>query len=63
VLAQGVDIVPIPGTKRRRYVEENAKATEVRLTPEDMRRIDRAIPRNSASGLRYPEAGMKRVNL
>lgn len=63
VLAQGEDIVPIPGTKRRRYIEENAKATEVRLTPEDMRRIDRAIPRNSASGLRYPEAGMKRVNL
>ncbi|MGE5144894.1 MAG: aldo/keto reductase [Acidobacteriota bacterium] len=63
VLAQGEDIVPIPGTKRRRYIEENAKATEVRLTPEDMRRIDHAIPRNSASGLRYPEAGMKRVNL
>ena len=63
VLAQGADIVPIPGTKRRRYIEENAKATEVVLSPEDLRRIDRAIPRNSASGLRYPEAGMKRVNL
>lgn len=63
VLAQGDDIVPIPGTKRRRYIEENAGATDVRLSPEDMRRIDRAIPRNSASGLRYPEAGMKRVNL
>ena len=63
VLAQGEDIVPIPGTKRRRYIEENAKATEVVLSPEELRRIDRAIPRNSASGLRYPEAGMKRVNL
>jgi aryl-alcohol dehydrogenase-like predicted oxidoreductase len=63
VLAQGEDIVPIPGTKRRRYIEENAKATEVRLSPEELRRIDRAIPRDSASGLRYPEAGMKRVNL
>jgi aryl-alcohol dehydrogenase-like predicted oxidoreductase len=63
VLAQGEDIVPIPGTKRRRYIEENAKATEIRLSPEELRRIDRAIPRNSASGLRYPEAGMKRVNL
>ena len=63
VLAQGDDIVPIPGTKRRRYIEENAKATEVVLSPEELRRIDRAIPRNSASGLRYPEAGMKRVNL
>ncbi|HET9710021.1 MAG TPA: aldo/keto reductase [Gemmatimonadales bacterium] len=63
VLAQGDDIVPIPGTKRRRYIDENAKATAVVLSPEDLRRIDRAIPRNSASGLRYPEAGMKRVNL
>ena len=63
VLAQGEDIVPIPGTKRRRYVEENARAAEIRLTPEDLRRIDRAIPRDSASGLRYPEAGMRRVNL
>jgi aryl-alcohol dehydrogenase-like predicted oxidoreductase len=63
VLAQGEDVVPIPGTKRRRYIEENAKATEVVLSPEELRRIDRAIPRNSASGLRYPEAGMKRVNL
>jgi len=63
VLAQGADIVPIPGTKRRRYVEENARAVDVSLSPEELRRIDRAIPRNSASGLRYPEAGMKRVNL
>jgi aryl-alcohol dehydrogenase-like predicted oxidoreductase len=63
VLAQGEDVIPIPGTKRRRYIEENAKATEVVLSPEELRRIDRAIPRNSASGLRYPEAGMKRVNL
>ncbi len=63
VLAQGEDIVPIPGTKRRRYVEENAGAAEIRLTPEDLRRIDRVIPRDSASGLRYPEAGMRRVNL
>jgi len=63
VLAQGEDIVPIPGTKRRRYVQENARAAEIRLTPEDLRRIDRAIPRDSASGLRYPEAGMRRVNL
>lgn len=63
VLAQGEDVVPIPGTKRRRYIEENAKAIEVVLSPEELRRIDRAIPRNSASGLRYPEAGMKRVNL
>jgi aryl-alcohol dehydrogenase-like predicted oxidoreductase len=63
VLAQGEDIVPIPGTKRRRYLEENARAAELRLTPEDLRRLDRAVPRGSASGLRYPEAGMRRINL
>ncbi|HKE89618.1 MAG TPA: aldo/keto reductase [Gemmatimonadales bacterium] len=63
VLGQGADIVPIPGTKRRRYIEENARAVDVSLSPDELRRIDRAIPRNSASGLRYPEAGMKRVNL
>lgn len=63
VLAQGEDIVPIPGTKRRRYLEENARAVEIRLSPEDLRRLDRAVPRGSASGLRYPEAGMRRINL
>jgi aryl-alcohol dehydrogenase-like predicted oxidoreductase len=63
VLAQGADIVPIPGTKQRRYLEENAGALDVPLSPQDLRRLDRAIPRNSASGLRYPEAAMQRLNL
>lgn len=63
VLAQGADIVPIPGTKRRRYLEENAGALDVPLSPQDLRRLDRAIPRNSASGQRYPEAAMQRLNL
>ena len=63
VLAQGTDIVPIPGTKRRRYLEENVGALDVRLTPEELRTIDRAIPRNSASGLRYPEAAMRGINI
>ena len=63
VLAQGDDIVPIPGTKRRRYLEDNAGAVDVRLTAEDLRKLDRAIPRDSAAGMRYPEAGMRRVNL
>jgi len=63
VLAQGEDIVPIPGTKRRRFLEENAHAAAISLTPEDVRRLDRAVPRGSASGLRYPEAGMRRINL
>jgi aryl-alcohol dehydrogenase-like predicted oxidoreductase len=63
VLAQGTDIVPIPGTKRRRYLEENVGALDVRFTPEELRTIDRAIPRNSASGLRYPEAAMRGINI
>jgi aryl-alcohol dehydrogenase-like predicted oxidoreductase len=60
VLAQGDDIVPIPGTKRRTYLEENLKAVEVTLTPEDLRRIDEEVPR--AAGDRYNEAGMASVN-
>lgn len=61
-LAQGDDIVPIPGTKRRTYLEENIAATEVRLTPSDLARINEALPRGSASGGRYSEAGMQIVN-
>jgi aryl-alcohol dehydrogenase-like predicted oxidoreductase len=61
VLAQGTDIVPIPGTKRRTYLEENVAALEASLTPGDLRRIDEVIPRGAAVGLRYPEAGMKAV--
>jgi aryl-alcohol dehydrogenase-like predicted oxidoreductase len=63
VLAQGNDIVPIPGTKRRPYLEENAGALNVRLTTEDLARIDRIIPRGAAAGTRYPDAGMKMVGL
>jgi len=54
VLAQGKDIVPIPGTKKRRYLEENARAAEVKLTPEDVRRIAEAAPKGVAAGERYP---------
>jgi aryl-alcohol dehydrogenase-like predicted oxidoreductase len=61
-LAQGDDIVPIPGTKRRTYLEENIAATEIELTPSDLARIDEALPRGSASGGRYSEAGMRIVN-
>jgi aryl-alcohol dehydrogenase-like predicted oxidoreductase len=53
VLAQGKDIVPIPGTKRRKYLEENVGALAVELTPADLARIDRAFPRGAASGERY----------
>jgi aryl-alcohol dehydrogenase-like predicted oxidoreductase len=62
VLAQGEDIVPIPGTKRRKYLEDNAGALNVQLTPDDLRRIDEAFPQGAAAGLRYPEQAMKAVN-
>jgi aryl-alcohol dehydrogenase-like predicted oxidoreductase len=62
VLAQGKDIVPIPGTKRRRYLEENVGALDVELTGEDIVRINKAFPKGAASGQRYPEAAMGAVN-
>jgi aryl-alcohol dehydrogenase-like predicted oxidoreductase len=62
VLAQGDDIVPIPGTKRRRYLEENVAALDVSLTPQDLKRIDEIAPQDVAAGARYPEAAMAAVN-
>jgi aryl-alcohol dehydrogenase-like predicted oxidoreductase len=62
VLAQGDDIVPIPGTKRRQYLEENAGAIDLELTARDLRRMDESFPQGLAAGLRYPEAMMKAVN-
>jgi aryl-alcohol dehydrogenase-like predicted oxidoreductase len=61
VLAQGEDLVPIPGTKRRSYLEQNAGAVDVELSEEDLARIDAELP--SAAGERYDEAGMASVNL
>ena len=61
VLAQGKNIVPIPGTKRRNYLEENAGATNVHLTSDDLRRIAEVMPQGAASGPRYPEVMMKFV--
>ncbi len=61
LLAQGEGIVPIPGTKRRKYLEENAGASGVELTEEDLRRIEEAMPRGSASGERYSEEMMRAV--
>jgi aryl-alcohol dehydrogenase-like predicted oxidoreductase len=63
VLAQGNDIVPIPGTKRIIYLEENVAALGLKLTIEDLKRIDEISPRGVAAGSRYPEPGMKLVNL
>lgn len=63
LLAQGNDIVPIPGTKKTRYLEENLDAIKVELKQEDLDRINDAAPLGAAFGERYPEAGMKGVNL
>jgi aryl-alcohol dehydrogenase-like predicted oxidoreductase len=63
VLSQGDDVVPIPGTKRVRYLEEDLAAADVTLTPEDRRRIEEAAPRGAAVGDRYPTAHMDRVDV
>src|SRR3712207_5456564 len=62
LLRQGEDIVPIPGTKRRKYLEENAAAAEITLTDDDLRRIEEAMPKGSAAGERYAEQQMRSVN-
>src|SRR3984893_2926206 len=62
LLAQGDDIIPIPGTKRRKYLEENVGALRVKLTADDLRRINEVAPRATVSGLRYPEDSMKLIN-
>jgi aryl-alcohol dehydrogenase-like predicted oxidoreductase len=61
VLAQGDDIVPIPGTKRRKYLEENVAAESVHLTAEDLRKINEVFPPEAAAGPRYPEHMMAMV--
>jgi aryl-alcohol dehydrogenase-like predicted oxidoreductase len=62
VLGQGEDIVPIPGTKRRSYLEENVGALDVRLTPEELTEIDSLLPPGAAAGPRYTEHGMRTIN-
>jgi aryl-alcohol dehydrogenase-like predicted oxidoreductase len=62
VLAQGEDVVPIPGTKRRARLEENVGALEVALSPADLARIDEVAPRGAAAGSRYPAEYMRLVN-
>ncbi|MFL6725577.1 MAG: aldo/keto reductase [Sphingomicrobium sp.] len=62
VLAQGEDIVPIPGTKHVRYLDENIGALEVTLTPDDLKRLDAILPPGAAAGERYHARGMETVN-
>jgi aryl-alcohol dehydrogenase-like predicted oxidoreductase len=62
VMAQGPDIIPIPGTKRRKYLEENVAAVSVQLTKDDLRRMGEVFPHEAAAGARYPENVMALVN-
>jgi aryl-alcohol dehydrogenase-like predicted oxidoreductase len=61
LLAQGPDVIPIPGTKRIERLEENLGAMQVHLTEADIERISTAIPIGAAAGTRYPEGGMRGV--
>jgi aryl-alcohol dehydrogenase-like predicted oxidoreductase len=63
VLSRGQDVVPIPGTRRRGRLEENAAAAALRLSPAELQRLDEAAPPGAAAGTRYPEAGMRMVGL
>jgi aryl-alcohol dehydrogenase-like predicted oxidoreductase len=63
LLAQGKDILPIPGTKRKQRVDENLAALEVKLSPQDVKRISEIAPVGAGAGLRYPAEGLKRVYL
>ncbi|PYP16372.1 MAG: aldo/keto reductase [Gemmatimonadetes bacterium] len=63
LLSRGKDIVPIPGTKQRARLEENARALDVRLTPEELKRIDAVAPIGAAAGDRYADGGMRAVNV
>ena len=62
VLARGDDIVPIPGTRHIKYLDENIGALEVKLTSDDLDRLDAILPPGAAAGPRYPEPGMATVN-
>src|ERR1019366_3205017 len=62
VLAKGNDVVPIPGTKRRKYLEENAAAAEIRLTPGEVAELEAAVPQNEVVGERYAAAHMKAID-
>jgi aryl-alcohol dehydrogenase-like predicted oxidoreductase len=62
VLSRGNDVVPIPGTKRRKWLRENIAATEIQLSDDDVARLEAAVPRDAVEGLRYPESSMGSLN-
>jgi aryl-alcohol dehydrogenase-like predicted oxidoreductase len=62
VLAQGDDVVPIPGTKRRKYLDENIGALDVELTSDELKRLDEILPPGAAAGERYHARGMETVH-
>ncbi|MEO6909313.1 MAG: aldo/keto reductase, partial [Edaphobacter sp.] len=62
VMAKGNDLVPIPGTKRRKYLEENAAAVEIHLTPEEVTELEAAIPQDEIVGDRYTAASLKTID-
>ena len=62
MLAQGEDVVPLPGTKRRKYLQENVGALNVDLTSADLARIDEIAPKHAFAGSRYPQAMMELLN-
>jgi aryl-alcohol dehydrogenase-like predicted oxidoreductase len=62
VLAKGEDVVPIPGTKRRKYLEENAAAAAIKLSPAEVAELEAAVPPEAVAGGRYAEAGMKSID-
>ena len=62
VLSKGNDVVPIPGTKRRKYLEENAAAADIELTPDEVRELEAAVPASEVAGERYAPANMKNID-
>ena len=62
VMAQGEDVVPIPGTKHRKYLEENVAAVQIQLTEQELAEVEEIMPKGVASGSRYPESMMKLIN-
>ncbi|MFL6415350.1 MAG: aldo/keto reductase [Bryobacteraceae bacterium] len=62
VMNKGKDVVPIPGTKRRKYLEENAAAADIQLTPEEIAELEAAVPADEIAGSRYTEASMKSID-